>query len=287
MMPDALEQVRQRVESAPIHEDPFPHIEIRQLLPPDAFAELSAAIPPLEYFRAAKSETKLDLDIAELDEHFSRAPQGSQAAWLEARDGLFRDTVAPILARRLEDGIRHSYAYVFGEEVADELLDSGLAPTQGRIMCRKPGYKLRPHSDSAHFAVTCLLYFSSARDLDTGALSLYRPERTPELRHASTYYAEKEEGIAAEAVKSIEVGENVFVAFVNGPRSLHGFHVDRKQADETFSRFVYQCHLRPRHFDLNELYGRFDAPARSRWERKVGRIRSESSDDVQSPAPRS
>lgn len=268
-MSDVHEQVRGRVESASVHEEPFPHLEIREVLPPGDFADLSAAIPPLEYFKAAKSGTKFDLDIQEEDEYFANAPEASQAAWLEARDGIFRDTVAPVLAHRLGEGIRRSYGHVFGDEVAGELIDSGFTSTRGRIMARKPGYKLRPHSDSAHFAVTCLLYFSSARDTDTGALSLYRPERTPELRHASTYYAEKEEGIDVEAVKSIEVGENVFVAFVNGPRSLHGFHVDRKQADETFSRFVYQCHLVPRQFDLNEVFGRLDAPAQSRWERYV------------------
>ena len=53
--------------------------------------------------------------------------------------------------------------------------------------------------------------------MNSGALCLYRPEREPELLHAGTYYAEREEGIAVELVESIPISGNLFVGFLNTP----------------------------------------------------------------------
>ena len=106
------------------------------------------------------------------------------------------------------------------------IMAGGLVASEGRIMARKPGYKLNPHSDSAQYAVTCLLYFTNADDVGSGALCLYRPEQRPELRHTSTYYPVKEEGLTVELVKEIPIRENLFVAFLNDAESLHGARVN-------------------------------------------------------------
>ena len=273
-MPDVMgaglqEAVREKIERAEIHRDPFPYTVVSDLLPEGFFRELADTIPPLESFQP-DDHIKANLRIMERNDYFEAAPEGFKATWRRLRDDILRETIAPILVKRLEPEIRQKYASLFSAELADEIMAGGLVASDGRIMARKPGYNLRPHSDSAQYAVTCLLYFSSGDDADSGALCLYRPEHRPELRHTSTYYPVKEEGISVELVKEIPIRENLFVAFLNDAESLHGARVG-PHADLTRERLAYQAHIVPRHDPRPEMdrhFDRLDDPlARGRWER--------------------
>ena len=167
--------------------------------------------------------------------------------------------------------IREKFASLFSPEIADEVFVNGLVSKSGRIMARMPGYDLGPHTDPAHFAVTCLLYFTNADDADTGALCFYRPERRPELLTTSTYYPMKDEGIAVELVEEIPIRENLFVAFVNGSESLHGARVSRLNLARP--RLAYQSHICPVRNpseDIDRRLDRLTDPAsRRRWQRYV------------------
>jgi hypothetical protein len=263
------ESVRDKIERAEIHEEPFPHAVIPDLLPDDFFRELADSIPTLDSFQPDDA-VKANLRLMESNSYFEAAPEGFKATWRRMRDEVIRETIAPILVRRLEAEIREKYAFLFSSELADEIMAEGLVSSDGRIMARKPGYKLNPHSDSAQYAVTCLLYFTSGEDEGSGALCLYRPEHRPELRHTSTYYPVKEEGLSVELVKEIPIRENLFVTFLNGAESLHSARVD-PDADLTRERLAYQVHIVPRRDPRSEIdrhLDRLDDPlARGRWER--------------------
>jgi hypothetical protein len=255
--------VRAKVEAAEVHREPFPHVVVPGLLPGEFFRELSESIPPFD--AAGEKGVKANLS---LEKDMEGAPEAFRAAWTRLRDEVIRETVAPILAARLADDIRAKYGEVYSPEVADEIMDGGLVSTDGRIMLRKPGYTLEPHSDPARFAVTCLLYFTSAGDDASGALCLFEPERTPEVRHTSTYYPDREEGIQARLARVVPISQNLFVAFLNGFRSLHGVRVER--GEEAVTRLAYQAHIVPRNDPrkrLGELLDRLHDPvARARWQ---------------------
>jgi hypothetical protein len=260
-----LERVADKAEGAAIEESPFPHVAIYDFLPAEQFARLTKAMPKPSGFKAAKNVRKLDLDVVESSAEFRRLPEHDKQQWVGARDTVIRETVAPILARRFEPWLREKYEWLLGAELAAEFVDRGLTSTNGRIMGRRPGYKLDPHLDSAHFGVTCLLYFTSAADADSGALCLYRPTRALEVKHVSTYYPDKEEGVEVELARTIPVRENLFVAFVNGPASLHGFGVEQEAAEAADLRFVYQSHVVLRDFRRDEVFERLPEPQRARW----------------------
>jgi hypothetical protein len=267
---DLHEAVRAKVEGAELHPDPFPHVVIPNLLPDAFFGLLAGSIPPLEFFEQSKRGLKANLVLEDDDPYFAAAPQDFREVWTKLRDGVVSEEIAPLLVRRLESAIREKFAALFSSEIADEVMADGFETTGGRIMARKPGYVLRAHTDSAHYAVTCLLYFTSAEDESSGALCLFRPERTPELRHVSTYFPDREEGIEAELVKTIPIRENLFVAFLNDQASLHGLQVDRTD-DSQGDRITYQSHIVPRR-DLRPeaatLIERLaDPAARQRWAR--------------------
>jgi hypothetical protein len=266
-----LEFVRTKVGEAPIYEEPFPHVAIPDLLRSDVFQALSGAIPKPSSFKVGKSDLKLDLDITDSSPEFSAMPAHAQRLWLGARDEIVRNTVAPLLGERFRSWLTEKYEFLFGPDVAADVLSHGMESTHGRIMGRRPGYALHPHLDSAHFGITCLLYFTSAGDADSGALCLYRPARKLEVKHASTYYPDRDEGVEVELAKTIPVRENLFVAFLNGPSALHGFRVEQGAAGADRLRFVYQAHLVPRDFEIGRIYDRLSGAERARWEQLMER----------------
>lgn len=255
--------VRDKLESAELHAEPFPHLVIPDLLPEPFFQQLVETIPPLSAF----SEKGVRANLY-LERYFDRAPETFRAAWGRLRDEILRGPMAEVLARRLESEIREQYAAVYSPEIAEEIMAGGLEIPDGRLMLRKPGYTLRPHTDPARFAVTCLLYFTRAGDDSSGALCLFTPERTPEVRHTSAYYPRTEEGIRADLTKVIPISKNLFVAFLNGFRSLHGVRVERREA--AIPRLAFQAHILPtqdpRRSDAEWLARLGDPVARMRWE---------------------
>jgi hypothetical protein len=262
--------VREHVEAAELHADPFPHIVVDGLFPALAFRQLAAAIPAPSCF-AADGKTKLDLDIRDNDPHFAASPEVTRAVWRTTRDTIFRGTIAPVLAHRLREGLEAKYAFLFGPEIGREVVGRGFTSTDGRIQGRRPGYKLKPHLDSAHFGVTCLLYFSPGDAENSGALSLFRPARDPEIHDVSTYYPAEEEGIEAEVAKTIPIRKNLLVAFLNVRNALHGVSIDRRSKAADYVRYAYQCQIVPSGFAIGDIYARLGDVERKRWQRLVER----------------
>jgi hypothetical protein len=269
LVSEVQEAVRAKVADAQIDRSPFPHLVVPDLLPEGFFQRLATSIPPLESFEQSKRGIKADLPLADGNPYFADAPEVFRQLWRQLRDAVLRDVIAPILVNRLNEEINAKYADLFSPEIADRIDADGLVSSDGRIMSRKTGYWLKPHTDSAHFAVTCLLYFSAGEDETSGALCLFRPEKTPELRTVSTYYPEREEGIGVELVKAIPIRANLFVAFLNGRDSVHGVRIDRPD-DSAVSRISYQAHILPR-YNIRKDAPSFvddlpDPAARRRWQ---------------------
>jgi hypothetical protein len=263
--------VRAKVESAEISRDPFPHVVVADLLPEEFFERLTRSIPPLEGFDQSRYGLKANLGLGEHKKVFRAASEDFKSVWRQWRDQILREEIAPVLVRRLEPEIREKYVQLLSPELADRIMGEGLVVTDGRIMSRKPGYVLKAHTDPGLCAVTCLLYFTEADDQSSGALCLFRPDRVPELKTLGTYYAELEEGISAELVETIPIRANLFVAFLNGPASLHGVSIDRVGDVEPMrSRITYQAHILPRN-DIGQEAEEFadalpEPAARRRWQ---------------------
>ena len=284
MVRDIDSAVREKVESAEIRSEPFPHVVIPDLLPEPFFRELAGSIPPLDTFEPSKGGLKSDIPLGETNAYFKAAPDAFKTAWRRLRDDVLRTQVAPVLIDRLRDDLRAKYADAFSPEIADEIMADGLVSSDGRIMARQPGYHLKPHLDSAHFGITMLLYFTAADDESSGALCLFRPERTPAMHNVSTYYPEREEGIAVELVEEVPIRENLFVAFLNRRNALHGVRIDATDGPP-MTRMTYQAHILPAR-DVRKDVEDFaddlaDPDARTRWQRYAEGRRARAAEKAQ------
>ena len=250
------------LEAAEVSHDPYPHLVSFPALPDPEYRRFKDAVPPVEAFDLKGNGSKLELDIVEKGPAFTTLPADRQNVLLELRQTL-RDTALG-LAAIFGDALQEKYEWLLGQELTREALADGWTTTNGRVMGRAPGYKLDPHLDSAQQGMTCLLYLTDAPTPEDGALGLYRPVRPLEVLTASTYYP-KAEGVETVLVKTIPVRENKFVAFVSGPRSLHGFGRDSAKAQGW--RFVYQCHVIPKRLKMDALMPKLPEEQRRRWQK--------------------
>lgn len=251
------------IDHATVFDDPFPHLELCPAFEDASFNAVLALLPGPESFEVRGEGRKLELDVIETTETFAALNTAQRQNLLDLRQWI--RNAAPAIIDRFMDPLREKYIWLLGEPIASEVMAAGWTTTNGRVMGRGPGYALKPHTDSAHFGVTCLLYLTDALSREDGGLALYRPARVPEVRDASTYYPVKAEGIDVALVKTIHVRRNLFVAFVAGPTSVHGF--ERPSSSSLAWRFVYQCHIVPRGLNMREMVFRLSDPHRARWAR--------------------
>lgn len=251
-----------QLAGAAIGQSPFPHLVVDAALPAEQFEELRAIATDPDLFEAKGRGLKLELDVADTALPFQALARSQQSA-LRGLQQTVRES-APAIADTFSTPLLEKYRWLLGPALSQEILAEGWTTTNGRLMGRSAGYQLRPHLDSAHFGVTCLLYFSEAATVDEGALGLYVPSRPPDVLDASTYYPDKSEGIDSTLGTVIQIRPNRFVAFVCSPVSLHGFG----RAPHTAGwRFVYQCHVVPAGLRMDTLLPRLTDPHRGRWER--------------------
>jgi hypothetical protein len=137
--------VRAAVAGATHQTDPTAHLIVDQILPHDLYDQLLAHLPPAETFPAR------DAYRADLWPSRHPMPPGSAEIWT-AFELEIVPTIAAVLVDRLAAEIA-SFQQRFGGPIGP------LAPREGRIMLRRPGYLIRPHLDPHSAATMTALFY--------------------------------------------------------------------------------------------------------------------------------
>src|SRR5512132_1292001 len=99
---DLQEAVREKIVTAPIEREPFPHLVVEDFLPAEFFAQLAETMPPVAAFQP-DDDIKSNLRIEDRNKYFAQAAEEFRAVWGRLRDEVIHEVVAPVLTRRLED----------------------------------------------------------------------------------------------------------------------------------------------------------------------------------------
>jgi hypothetical protein len=246
--------IEARIRASVPRAEPFRHLIVDDVFPPEYFEFLAAAWPPLDYFKSDRRGRKFDLvPLAGGSSADARAgtydsmPASLRAVWDEFVLIVNRRIVGPLLAE------------VFAEEVATRLRLIQAAHASGRIsyslgrsddwrpvanvgrfMMRGPGYRLRPHVDSMPYVVTVLHYFPERGDQADGTV-LYKAAAPLDfdrcVASGSTEYFD-EAGIDCREAARLPFMRNMLVAFPNALDAAHG-----AVAPDSGLRRLFQYHL--------------------------------------------
>jgi len=256
--------VRSVVADATVHTDPFPHLVLEPLLPPEAFRVLVDAVPPEEFFEGEKH-----LDLRGIGKATSVVPLFSRIIWGSLRKDVIDCALAPALAERLRPFARNLLRHSVGDEFVDEALALPLHPHGLRLMLRRRGWTLRPHCDPRDQFISTLLYLAPPGEGDTYGTQLFRVLQDNFVPGwANTYYPE-DEGVACELAKTMPYRGNLCLSFLNLGGGAHGAAVPEDAQPPDLRRLAFQFYMGPDKEQLDPIIARLPADLQLAWTRRV------------------
>ncbi len=247
------------IARAAVHDTPFPYMVVDDVLPPDVYRTLLRAIPPVEFFGDA-DPIKQNIRIP-----FEYGPALATGVWRFVDDAIAHRTIVPAVTERFSRELERHYQSLFGDALAKRAASLPQSPSGGRLMLRRPGYRLNPHRDPKRTMLTCLLYLARPGDDEAYGTELYRVENERESSYTQTYYPEQE-GCRCELVRTVPYRPNSMLVFLNG-RGAHGAHIPAA-APATLERFAYQFYVGPGGDELSALIAELPRDKRDLWQDK-------------------
>ena len=229
--------LRDAVAAATLETSPGAYMVIRDLLPPDVYALLLDTMPSPDGFDIADS-VKANFD----PERTTIAPQRSRETWLWFQRDVVDGVLTPLLLARFDPHLVDAYRDLFGSTLVDEALRLPKHAFRGRLMLRRPGYRLKPHRDMRIAALTGLVYFARPGDSPEYGTDLYRIDNDVQAPTMKTFYPESC-GATAELVRSVPFVGNAALIFINAPGMAHGASIPRETTQAT--RYAYQFYIGP------------------------------------------
>ena len=237
--------LRDAVTRSTLATDPGPHMVVSDLLPSEIYAHLLETMPPAAAFDVA-DKVKANFD----PEATMAAPARSREAWSWFHSDVVDRQFAPVLVAAFRPHLLVAYRELFGRDQAETALGLPHRAFQGRLMLRRPGYRLKPHRDKKSASLTGLVYFARPGDSRDYGTDLYRVFDDQPATVRKTYYPE-DHGARTELARSVPFVGNSALFFMNVPGTAHGASIPPESTQ--LERYAYQFYIGPLKADVRRL----------------------------------
>jgi hypothetical protein len=233
-----LDHVTDRLRSAEVVLEPYPHFLLENVFPEDFYQALLSHLPESAVYENLYEVTTLKLD------HFRHRDQRDlDQGWTETLpaklknfwDGFDEWFLGPDLAR----AVLSSFAGQLTERFGTEDLWPAVS-VESQLIRHRAGYFLQPHSDLYTKLVVLLFYLAPDRNAEHLGTSLYRP-KDPEFSCPNSNHYPFEDFIR---VKTAPYRPNSLFAFFRSDVSFHGLDPlsDRDVANSGRDVIQYTLH---------------------------------------------
>jgi hypothetical protein len=225
-MTSPLEHFVDRLRSAQVELDPFPHYVLERVFPDDYYRELLRHLPGSAVYENLYEVTDLKLD------HFRHRDQRDMDhGWAER---------LPLELRPFWNSFNQ---WFLSEELAQAVMRSfgweswPAVSIESQFIRHRAGYFLGPHSDLYTKLVVLLLYLAPDDSAEHLGTSLYRPKQAGFSCPNSKHYAFED----FVRVKTAPYRANSLLAFVRSDISFHGLEpLSERDVTTTAGRDVIQ-----------------------------------------------
>ncbi|MGE0445301.1 MAG: hypothetical protein AB7P99_08725 [Vicinamibacterales bacterium] len=231
-----LAHVRAAVREAPMVTAPAPHMRVPAVLPDDTYRALLAALPPDSCF-SQRDPKKQNFKPRQQD----LAPEFSMQAWRFFEEQVVPQALLPAILDRFRPHLSEAYRDKYGAGTAAAMA-APLVASRGRLMLRRPGYRLAPHLDPRRVLVTCLVYFAQPGDNEEYGTQLFAIDSPPAIDRDNTYFPE-DHGHRCDPIGVMPFQPNTAVVFVNHGIA-HGAEIPATAPART-RRYAYQFYVAP------------------------------------------
>ncbi|MBI2186778.1 MAG: hypothetical protein HYU37_06580 [Acidobacteria bacterium] len=257
--PSLAQHIEKAVSRATLHLDPFPYCVVDRLLPRSYYDALIAAIPPVELF-GDRPVNKQQLLVP-----FVFAPKYSRVVWAHMADVAATRLLAPAIVSKFREPLADWLREHFPAVGADPLAGVELKCSDGRIMLRRPGYKIPPHRDPKWGFITCLLYLARPGDDSRWGTQLFRVEADDEARGGAPHWVPEER---CRWVADVEFLPNRALIFLNST-GAHGAHIPDDAEPADLERYTYQFRVGPERESMEALRSTLPEERQPLWAGKV------------------
>src|SRR4026208_836964 len=224
----------ERLRSARVEADPFPHYYIEGVFPDDYYKELLRHLPSSNIYENLYEVTSLTLD------HFRhRYQRDLNAGWTEALppelQQFWNSFNEWFLSAQLAEAVLESFAEPLRPRIGEKTSWPEVS-VEAQFIRHRPGYFLGPHSDLYTKLVVLLLYLPPDNRAEKLGTSLFRPKVEGFSCPDSNHYP-FEDFIR---VKTAPYRPNSLLAFVRSDISFHGLEPLTEQDVATEGRDVIQ-----------------------------------------------
>ena len=251
--------VSRAIDVARLHAEPFEHIVVEQVLPAAVYDLMMAAIPP-EVFFGDHDRLKQDLAFP-----IGFGPALTTLVWSFVDTTIARRMIQPAVLKKFHEPLQGHYDTIFGPSFRARANALPPLSSGGRLMLRRPGYRLAPHRDPKRSILACLLYLARQGDDEAHGTQLFRVMNDREASYKQTYYPEVD-GCRCELAAVVPFRSNSMLVFLNS----HGAHGATIPADapDDLERYAYQFYVAPENAALGALIRDLPRERRTMWQNK-------------------
>ena len=215
-MKNPLTHFIDRLRSAKVETDPFPHYYVEEVFPPEYYEELLRHLPASDVYENLYEVTDLKLD------HFrNRYQRDLNEGWTNALPPELRAFWKSFGEWFLSPELAHAVLASFGESLQPRIGERSSWPevsVEAQFIRHRAGYFLGPHSDLYTKLAVLMLYLAPDHGAEKLGTSLYRPRvegfSCPDSKHYP--FAD------FIRVKTAPYRPNSLLGFVRSDVSFHG-----------------------------------------------------------------
>lgn len=249
------DRVGAAIDRAELHLEPFPYMVVDGLLPEYLYDCLVRGIPPVELFPDKAGKQQLAVP-------FPLAPTYSQRVWMYLAIDVIPNIIAPRLMERFraptDEWIRRNWPELDPRSVA-------LRVSDGRIMMRRRGYRIRPHRDPKWSFITCIFYLARPGDDEAWGTQLYAVDADEEANNAAPYWISDSR---CRLVEDVRFRANRLLVFLNSA-GAHGAHIPENAEPADLERYIYQFRVGPTTDAVSRLKSMLPEERQPLWEGKA------------------
>jgi hypothetical protein len=247
------------VSRAALHLDPFPHCVVDDLFSNVYYDALVEGIPPVELFSdrpVNKQQLHVPLDFA---------PKYSRVVWAHMADVAVARLLTPAIVDKFREPLTDWLHVHFPALGGDPLAAVELNGSDGRIMLRRPGYKIPPHRDPKWGFITCLLYLARPGDDSRWGTQLFRVDADQEARGGAPHWVPEER---CQWVADVDFIPNRALIFLNST-GAHGASISANAQPADLERYTYQFRVGPERGSMEALRATLTPERQTLWTGKV------------------
>jgi hypothetical protein len=256
---DLEHHIKTSVQKAQLHLDPFPYCVVDRLFPKAYYNALLEAIPPVDLF-ADREVNKQQLTVP-----FEFAPKYSRMVWAHMTDVTAMTILAPFLIEKFRSPLTGWLRGNFPAIGDDPVRTMRMKCSDGRIMLRRPGYRIPPHRDPKWGFITCLLYLARPGDEPRWGTQLFRVDEDQDAQGASPHWISDEQ---CHWAADVDFLPNRALIFLNSV-GAHGAEIPADAQPADLERYTYQFRIGPDRQSMESMRATLSEDAQSLWAGKV------------------